>query len=83
MIVGYMTAVMTMRVGEIGFVAPFRYMALLWAIGLGWLAFGDFPDGWTLTGAAVVVATGVFTLLRERRLARSPVSAIAVSEPLH
>lgn len=83
LIVGYMTAVMTMRVGEIGFVAPFRYMALLWAIGLGWLAFGDFPDGWTLTGAAVVVATGVFTLLRERRLARSPVSAIAVSEPLH
>ena len=83
LIVAYMTAVMTMRVGDIDFVAPFRYMALLWAIGLGWLVFGDFPDGWTLIGAAIVVATGIFTLLRERRLARMPATSIAVSEPLH
>lgn len=65
---GYLFAVMVMRVGDISFVAPFRYTALLWAIVLGWWAFGYFPDRLTLLGAALVVASGVFTLLRERRM---------------
>lgn len=63
---GYTFSVMVMRVGDIGFVAPFRYSALIWAIFLGWFAFGTLPDGWTLFGAALVVATGIFTLWRER-----------------
>lgn len=70
LVIGYMTVVMVMRVGDIGFVAPFRYMALLWAIILGWLTFGTLPDGLTLIGAAIVVATGIFTLWRERQKAR-------------
>ena len=68
LIVGYMFIVMVMRVGDIGFVAPFRYMALLWAILFGWVLFGSLPDGWTLLGAAIVVATGIYTLWRERQL---------------
>lgn len=71
LIIGYLTVVMAMRVGDIGLVAPFRYMALLWAIGIGWALFGTFPDAMTLTGAGIVVLAGVFTLLRERAL-RSP-----------
>ena len=57
-----------MRVGDIGIVAPFRYTSLLWAILLGWLLFGSLPDQWTLVGSAVVVASGVYMLLRERKL---------------
>ncbi len=68
LIVGYLTVVMTMRVGEIALIAPFRYMALLWAIVLGWIAFGELPDALTLFGAGLVVATGVFTFWRERVL---------------
>ena len=59
-----------MPVGEIGFVAPFRYTALIWALLLGWFVFGDWPLPSTLVGSAIVVATGVFTLLRERQVAR-------------
>lgn len=70
LIVGYMFIVMVMRVGDIGFVAPFRYMALLWAILFGWVLFGSLPDGWTMLGAAIVVATGIYTLWRERKLHR-------------
>lgn len=66
LIVGYLTVVMVMRVGEIGFVAPFRYMALFWAILLGFGIFGTLPDAATLVGGAIVVATGLFTLWRER-----------------
>lgn len=70
LIVGYLTVVATMRVGDIGFVAPFRYTALLWAIVLGFVVFGSLPDLLTLIGAGIVVATGIFTFLRERRSAR-------------
>jgi drug/metabolite transporter (DMT)-like permease len=66
----YVLSVMVMRVGEIGFVAPFRYTGLIWALILGWAVFGDWPDALTLTGAAIVLATGAFTLWRERRASR-------------
>jgi drug/metabolite transporter (DMT)-like permease len=71
LLVGYIFGVMTMRIGEIGFVQPFRYTLLVWAIVLGIVMFGEWPDGWMLVGSSVVVATGLFTFYRERRLARS------------
>lgn len=67
---GYLFSIMVMRVGEISFVAPFRYTGLLWAMLLGWLAFGEWPDALTLMGATIVVASGLFTLYREARLGR-------------
>lgn len=72
LIFGYLFGVMTMRVGEIGFVSPFRYSILLWAILLGIAVFGEWPDLMTILGAAIVAATGIYSFYRERRLARSP-----------
>ena len=63
---GYLCSVMVMRVGDVGFVAPFRYSSLIWALALGWLVFGDWPDSVTLLGAILVVCAGLFTLFRER-----------------
>lgn len=71
LIVGYLFIVAAMRGGDIAFVSPFRYTAMVWAIGLGWLMFSDLPDGATLLGSAIVVATGIFTLWREARLQRA------------
>ena len=70
LIVGYLTSVAAMRHGDIGIVAPFRYTSLLWAIALGFFAFGNLPDFWTLIGAGIVIAAGLFTLWRERQLRR-------------
>lgn len=64
----YLTSVMTMRVGEVSAIAPFRYAGLLWALLLGWLVFGDWPDGLTLLGAGIVVGAGLFTLRRAAQL---------------
>ncbi|MFO1074612.1 MAG: hypothetical protein U1E17_18380 [Geminicoccaceae bacterium] len=47
---------------------PFTYTLLLWAVVIGYLVFGDVPDRWTLTGAAIVVAAGTYTAMREQRL---------------
>ncbi|MEQ9606497.1 MAG: DMT family transporter [Kiloniellaceae bacterium] len=75
---GYVFSVSSMRVGEVAFVAPFRYTILIWAILLGIFIFGDVPDFWTLLGAGVIVATGIFTFYRERRLSRRMVAAAVV-----
>ncbi len=69
---GYLSSVMTMRQGEIGFVAPFRYTGILWALVLGWVVFGDWPDNLTLLGAAIIVLMGLFTLWRERKSRLAP-----------
>jgi len=69
-VAGYLTSIMVVRVGEISFTAPFRYTAILWALALGWLVFGDWPKPIVLVGAGIVVASGVFTLYREARLGR-------------
>ena len=70
LILGYIFIVSATRTGDVGLVAPFRYTALLWALALGWFVFGDFPDALTLAGAGIVVATGIYTFHRERRLGR-------------
>ncbi len=79
-IFGYVFSVSAMRVGEIGFVAPFRYTSLVVAMILGAMVFGTFPDFWTLIGAGIVVATGLYTLLREWALGRAGRPPIAVRE---
>jgi drug/metabolite transporter (DMT)-like permease len=68
LVVAYITGVGSMRVGEIGFVQPFRYSLLIWAMGFGIVMFDEWPDLWMLVGSAIVVATGLFTLYRERRV---------------
>lgn len=48
--------------------APFIYTQLAWATTLGFLIFHDVPDRWTLVGAAIVVASGLYMLNRERKV---------------
>lgn len=68
--VAFALAVAMMKVGDISFVASFRYTALIWVILIGIVVFGEWPDIWTYIGGAIIAATGIYTLLRERRLAR-------------
>ncbi len=71
LIVGYLFSVSSMRIGEIGFVQPFRYTLMIWAILVGLLVFDEWPDLWTIIGVGIVIATGLYTLQRERRVARA------------
>jgi len=56
--------------------APFAYTNLIWSVSLGYMLWGDLPDRWTALGAAIVVASGLYTLYREgvrrRQAARAP-----------
>lgn len=57
------------RLAAAAIVAPFDYTALVWASLFGWLVFGEVPGAWIYAGAAVIVASGVYIFVRERRLA--------------
>jgi drug/metabolite transporter (DMT)-like permease len=50
--------------------SPFIYSQMIWMIGLGYFVFGDVPNHWTLAGAAVVVASGLYLIQREHRRRR-------------
>lgn len=70
LVVGYQFIIMAMRIGEISFVAPFRYTALLWSILLGYLIFGDVPDIAMIVGSTAIVGSGLYMLYRERVVGR-------------
>ena len=69
-VIGYYCIVASTRIGEAGVVTPFRYSRLLFAIIIGSLFFNERPDFYTLLGASIVIMTGIYTVLRERYLAR-------------
>jgi drug/metabolite transporter (DMT)-like permease len=46
--------------------APLQYSMIVWSTCFGWLIFAQMPDSWTLAGAGVIVASGLYTLHRER-----------------
>lgn len=66
-VVAYLAIVAATRTGDVGAVAPFRYTRIAFALIAGVLVFGERPDAATLIGAAIIVASGVYTLLRTRR----------------
>lgn len=60
--------------------APFAYMQLVWSTAVGYVVFGDFPDALTLVGAAIIAASGIYVIQRERQLARAARAAVTVTE---
>lgn len=55
---------------QVSALAPYSYSSLLWAILLGWIAFGDVPGLLTLAGAALIVGASLYILHRELTLSR-------------
>lgn len=70
LLAGYYLIIEAMRRGEVAVVSPFRYSVILWAIVAGVMVFGERPDPLALIGTAIVMAAGLYTLFRERQLAR-------------
>lgn len=67
---GYTLLVTATRLGEASALAPYRYARLVFALLLAFAVFGERPDALTLTGAAVIVGSGCYTMWREARLRR-------------
>jgi drug/metabolite transporter (DMT)-like permease len=75
---GYLTAVDFMRHGDIAVIAPFRYSVIIWAIIAGFVVWSEVPDMAMVVGTAIIIATGVYTFRRERRLALAAAEAVDI-----
>ncbi|MDE2462358.1 MAG: DMT family transporter [Alphaproteobacteria bacterium] len=67
------------RYAEPSLLAPFDYMSMIWAVALGWYLFAEVPNFWVMLGAAIVIASGLFIIWRERQL-RQP--TVVEAEPV-
>jgi drug/metabolite transporter (DMT)-like permease len=63
---GQWIVVLAFRYAGASVLAPFSYTQLLWVSILGFVVFGEVPDVWTISGAAFIVASGLYTAHRER-----------------
>jgi drug/metabolite transporter (DMT)-like permease len=63
---GQWLVILAHRLAPASLLAPFFYSQLLWVTGLGFLVFGNLPDAWTVAGAGIIVASGLYTAHRER-----------------
>lgn len=70
-VAGYWAITAAARTGEVAVVAPFRYSRLIFAILIGWLVFAEPADVMTLSGAALIIGSGLYSFARERARKRA------------
>lgn len=63
---GHLALITGLQYASASALAPFNYSSLIWATALGFLAFGELPDQWTIIGALVIVSAGLYVWRRER-----------------
>lgn len=68
--VAELLVIKALEVAEAVVVAPVHYSIMVWGTMYGWLVFHQLPDFWTWVGTAIIIATGVYTIHRERLAAR-------------
>jgi drug/metabolite transporter (DMT)-like permease len=64
--IGHATVIKALEIAPASVLQPFNYTLLVWATGIGFVVFGDLPDLWTVVGAAIIVASGLYVWWRER-----------------
>jgi drug/metabolite transporter (DMT)-like permease len=72
---GHLCLIRAFRLAPASVLAPFSYSSLVWATLFGLLIWGDWPDFWTWTGAALIVGSGLYIFHREGRVKAATVAA--------
>ncbi len=67
---GHFMMIIALRLGDASLVTPFRYTGIVWATVLGIVVWGDYPDRWTVLGACIIIASGIYIVERSERRGR-------------
>lgn len=78
---GYYFIISSMRHGEMTLVAPFRYSGLLFALVLGYLVWGEVPNTLAWFGIALLIASGLYVLVSEKRRLPAAATVAAAAPP--
>jgi drug/metabolite transporter (DMT)-like permease len=65
-VVSQFCVVRALKLADASVVVPYQYTLIVWAVVFGWLMFGELPDVYTMTGAAIIVAAGLYIFWREK-----------------
>ncbi len=74
-VLGHFLMIKAYEVAEAGTIQPFAYFQIVWVTIMALVLFGERPDRWTVAGGALILAAGLYTLVRQARLGRSPKTA--------
>ena len=66
---GHFLFILAFQRGPASALTPFTYVHLVWAMLIGWIVFGTFPDRYALAGIAIIAGSGLLITLHERRRA--------------
>ncbi len=66
-LIGYVFLTQAFHTGDVSIVAPYEYSVLVWAVMTGYAIWGDVPDVFIWTGAAIIVISGLYLIHREAR----------------
>ncbi len=66
-IIGLTFTALAFRIAKASIISPFMYFEIIWAIGFDKYLFHEAPDIWTLLGAAIIIASGLYLIETERR----------------
>jgi drug/metabolite transporter (DMT)-like permease len=62
--IGHLGLIRAFQLAPAATLSPFLYLFLIWAVGFGWLVFGDVPGASTIVGASVIIASGLIVYIR-------------------
>lgn len=66
--IGQILLTQSYRFADASLIAPFEYTTMIWALVIGWFAFGELPAATVLIGATIVISSGIFVIWREQQL---------------
>ena len=74
-IVAQFCVIRSLKLASASVVVPYQYTLIVWSVVFGWLMFAELPDGYTIAGAAIIVAAGLYIFWREQAAARKTPAA--------
>jgi len=74
-IVAQFCVIRALKLASASVVVPYQYTLIVWSVVFGWLMFAELPDGYTIAGAAIIVAAGLYIFWREQAAARKTPAA--------
>jgi len=76
-IVAQFCVIRSLKLASASVVVPYQYTLIVWSVVFGWLMFAELPDVYTIAGAAIIIAAGLYIFWRERVTSRSAPSVDA------
>jgi len=76
-VVAQFCVIRSLKLASASVVVPYQYTLIVWSVVFGWLMFAELPDVYTIAGAAIIVAAGLYIFWREQAAARKTPAAAA------